>query len=177
MTDLLLAVDNTRSALISPCGTYRYTLGRVLGHGRRSVVWAMLNPSTADALKDDPTIRRVVDFSRRWGFDQVTVVNLYALRSSQPEALWCHQDPVGTENDRHIRRALLDAETVVCAWGAHAKADRVRAVLDLIRDAGLRPHCLGLTKHGQPRHPLYIRAAEPLTVWDGGAPANHGATA
>lgn len=156
------------SAEISLCGQYRYTLTRpplTPYPDRGTAVFCMLTPSTADATLDDPTIRRCRGFAERWGCNGITVVNLYALRSTDPRGLWDHADPVGPENDYWLWRAARDCGTVVCAWGANARIDRVREVVALFRKAGADLRCLGQTKAGAPRHPLYIRADQPLVPW------------
>lgn len=161
------------SAIISPCGAYRYSLSRplqdILG-GKPPAVFLMLNPSTADASLDDPTIRRCRSFARSWACNGFLVVNLYALRSPDPSALWQHSDPVGPDNDRHILEALADSPDVVCAWGTNAKAGRVTAVRAMLSGAGARLWCLGSTKDGSPRHPLYVAGTQPLVPWIGAAP-------
>ena len=96
-----------RGAVLSPCGTWRYELPREWGNGNRLVV-VMLNPSTADAEKDDPTIRRVIGFAKSHGFGNLLVLNIFALRSTDPDGLRVAQDPVGPDNDAHIHEALLD---------------------------------------------------------------------
>ena len=117
----------------------------------------MLNPNTADAVRDDPTIRRCVAFARRWGYGGVDVVNLFAYRTPHPRELARAEDPVGPRNDRYLRRALRTAELVVCAWGAtRVAARRAHAVAGILDGAPL--HCLGRTRSGAPRHPLYLRA-------------------
>ncbi len=149
-------------ATISACGRYRYTLTRRWGSGSSSVLWVMLNPSTADATLDDPTIRRCIAFSKAWGRDALTVCNLYALRTTYPAELWKCADPVGPENDKHIVRS--GGDVIVCAWGANAKADRVTAFFNLM--SGMAPMlCLGTTKAGAPRHPLYVAGSTPLQPW------------
>lgn len=143
------------TATMSECGAYRYSLERELsGLGRNPVVFVMLNPSTADANADDPTIRRCCGFAKRWGHDRIVVVNLYALRSTDPRALRTHPNPIGTHNDDAIYAAALRGP-VVCAWGVHGEKDRVNAVRLLLAVAKAKPLCLGLTKSGAPRHPLY----------------------
>lgn len=146
-------------ATISVDEAYRYLLGRAWAPGAH-VVFVMLNPSTADAMKDDATIRRCKGFARRWSCGSLQVVNLFAYRARDPKELLTLEDPVGPENDRFIQHALKMADWVVCAWGAHPMAkDRASAVLKLIRDAGFNPLRIGPpTKSGQPRHPLYLRA-------------------
>jgi hypothetical protein len=128
----------------------------------------MLNPSTADAEQDDPTIRRCVGFSRSWGAGALVVVNLFALRSTDPAALLTHPEPVGADNDEHLRDVALDAwrdgGRLVCAWGAHLAAPpRALEVHERVRD--MDPLCLGTTKSGAPRHPLYVKATTVPTPW------------
>lgn len=150
------------SAVISDCGRYRYMLTR--GTGPRRLVFIMLNPSTADAETDDPTIRRCTGFAATLGYTGIIVLNLYAFRATQPAALWSQSDPVGPSNDMYLP-ALAGDDTIVCAWGANAKPDRVAHVAALLREAGARLMCLGTTKSGAPRHPLYVRGDQPLTEW------------
>jgi hypothetical protein len=156
------------SAIISPCGTYRYVLtraGDTLTAKRGKAMFLMLNPSTADATRDDPTIRRCRSFASSWRFNGITVVNLYALRSTEPAALWLHHDPVGPDNDSYLYEMAVTHCRVVCGWGANAKDDRVAAVVNLLRDAGAQLTCLGITKNGAPRHPLYVRGDQALIEW------------
>jgi hypothetical protein len=164
----LLHDASLHAAEISACGLYRYTLHRpceVRHPERGTALFVMLNPSTADATQDDPTIRRCRGFARTWGCNGLTVVNLYALRSTDPAALWRAADPVGPENDYHLRRIAREYGDVVCAWGAGARPDRVAAFLKLMEGAGARLWSLGVTKDGSPRHPLYVRADQPLIPW------------
>jgi hypothetical protein len=112
-----------RSAVLSDCGTYRYVLTRRWVEGPL-LGWVMLNPSTADAERDDPTIRRCMGFARTWGFAGIIVRNLYAARSSSPAALWSHPEPGGPANDQYLAGTGVDQLTV-CAWGAlGARQDR-----------------------------------------------------
>lgn len=115
----------------------------------------MLNPSTADASRDDPTIRRCLAFSKAWGFGAMTVVNIFALRATDPARLARASDPVGPDNDQAILEGVDSAAMSVAAWGVHAGLrHRGAEVLDLLAD---RPvHCLGTTQDGSPRHPLYM---------------------
>lgn len=157
------------SATFSPCGRYRYTLMRPVSAELGRLTLVMLNPSTADADHDDPTIRRCLGLARRLAVGELVVVNLYALRSTDPAALLADPDPVGPENDSVLRQVLAGAGFigpgfVVAAWGAHRAVaeERVQLVLDL---AGDRLMCLGVTKSGAPRHPLYLPADAPLVPW------------
>lgn len=149
---------DTSYAEFSPCRVYRYTLTRVIrGNSKRVITWIMLNPSTADETQDDPTIRRVLDFSRRWGFGVVHVVNLFALRATDPKVMLSHVEPIGADNDAHILQLSLAAEMVVCAWGAHGShRGRGDAVKKDLLSAGVSLHCLKLTASAQPGHPLYL---------------------
>jgi hypothetical protein len=155
-----------RGAKISGCGTYRYALLRRWGDGL-AATFVMLNPSTADADIDDPTIRRCIGFSRAWGYAALRVVNLYALRSTDPRGLWTATDPVGPENDQWLTKYAMAASTqgtpLIAAWGANARPDRVQHVLAL--PGFHRLTALGTTKAGQPRHPLYLRNAAVPEPW------------
>lgn len=144
-------------AFISPCGQYRYWLERRWDETLPSCAFIMLNPSTADASNNDPTIRRVMDFCLSWGFGGVNVYNLFALRSTDPAALKTHADPVGPDNDAYLGQIPEDA-TVVAAWGTHGEY-RGRA-FEVRRMFGDRLWCLGTTKDGHPKHPLYIKATQ-----------------
>jgi hypothetical protein len=146
-------------AVISECGGYRYSLSRRWGSGPALRV-VMLNPSTADATVDDPTIRRCIGFARREGFAALTVLNLYAYRATDPKALLTCPDPVGPDNNAWLAAHLQGSASVLAAWGANARPERVQRVLSLVRGVDWR--CLGTTKQGHPRHPLYVRGDQPL---------------
>lgn len=153
---------DARSAVLSPCGRYRYRLGRRWAHGR-TVAWVLLNPSTADGEQDDATLRRLTAFSRAWGYGALTVVNLYAWRSTDPAGLWSAGDPVGPDNDRHLVEAVEGADLTVAGWGTNARPERIAAVLAL---PGLgRMTALAVTGAGQPRHPLYLRGDLKPAPW------------
>jgi hypothetical protein len=154
-------LTGTSTAQFSPCRTYRYTLTRTWGD-EPPAVFVMLNPSTADAMADDPTIRRCKQFARRERCGGLAVVNLFALRATDPRELRGHPDPVGEDNDWHIRERCAPAALIVAAWGAHGSLrGRDRAVTEFLRvEADLR--CLGVTASGAPRHPLYVRGDAPL---------------
>lgn len=151
-----------RQAYISECGRYRYWLARAFDSEtmKDPLVVIGLNPSTADDKVDDPTIRRCVGFARSWGHDGLVMLNLFALRSTDPRALY--EDPavdaVGAENDRWLS-VLTGApvRTVLCAWGVGGRLlDRGKRVTLLLLDADRPLVCLGFTKDGHPKHPLYI---------------------
>jgi hypothetical protein len=148
-------------------GRYRYLLWRTLPDGQGTAVWLMLNPSTADAYDLDPTIRRCMGFSRAWGYRRVEVINLFALRSSDPDKLLADPDPVGPENDIWIENAALRAEVLIAAWGAHKAAPRRgRDVAGLLASADIPMNCLGRTQQGFPKHPLYTKGDRRPEAWD-----------
>lgn len=155
-------------AVLSEDGVYRYRLIRSWGEGDRCV-WVMLNPSTADDEVDDPTIRRCMGFARSWGFDGMEVVNLFALRATNPRTLQSHPDPRGSDNDAFVHDAMIDRRLTVVAWGSHplAAIEGIRWA-EIARRSGAELRCLGTTKHGAPRHPLYVKADQPLRAWPDG---------
>lgn len=146
-------------AIFSPCRRYRYALRRewnpLFGHDY--VLFIGLNPSTADETQDDPTIRRCVDFAKRWGHSAYVMANLFAWRDTKPQNMKKAQEPVGTENDAHLLQLAAKASRIVAAWGKHGEyLDRQTDVLTLL--AGFRLQCLTRNADGSPRHPLYVRA-------------------
>lgn len=146
-----------RGATISECGKYRYTLTREWSD-KPACVFVMLNPSVADAETDDATIRRCIGYAKAWGYGSLTVVNLYAYRSTDPKKLLTTDDPVGPANDAHIRDVIKMVKRVVVAWGANADKARARVVLDMIRELYHEALCLGKTQAGHPKHPLRLSA-------------------
>lgn len=157
--------DMLRGAVLSPDGAYRYELTRLWDRGRARVAFVMLNPSTADAAQDDNTIRRCIGFAKAWGFGSLVVRNLYALRSTDPAALWSHPDPIGPHNRGYLNACALD-ELVVAAWGAHgAKAQRGLQVAQQLDALDVRLHYLELTNAGEPKHPLYIKGNRQPREW------------
>lgn len=142
----------------STCRTWRYWLWRKFAADARladTVAFIGLNPSTADEKMDDPTVRRCIGFAKAWGFTQLYMLNAYAYRSTDPRGLKQCEDPVGPANDAVIRLRCREAALVVAAWGAHCSPEREREVLAAV---GRDVFCLGKTKAGRPRHPLYLPA-------------------
>lgn len=143
-------------AVLSPCGLYRYLLWRQWDGAKPWVVFVMLNPSNADARATDPTLRLCIRIARAWGFGGLWIVNLYGYRTPHPKELEQAPDPVGPDNDRHLREYLKKAPTVVCGWGAYpgtARPQREAEVLRMMTALDVEPVVLGLTKVGQPIHP------------------------
>lgn len=160
MTTDPLVSDST--ALISDDGRYRYLLTRRWADGP-SVAWIMLNPSTADAHQDDPTIRRCIGFAKAWGYAAIEVVNLYAFRATNPVDLIDAWDPEGPENWRWVSSTIKRHSVAVAAWGASVeKIARHHPTFVLPRPLW----CLGLTKGDHPRHPLYVPSSQRLVRFD-----------
>jgi hypothetical protein len=162
-----------RSATLSRDGRYRYRLERRWASGGAVLPWVMLNPSRADALVDDPTIRRVTALSRGWGFDGCVVVNLFGYRTASPAELASAPDPVGARNRRVVRQVLATstAGVVVAAWGAAKVPGLAAAAASVLGDAGergLSVAAVGRNLDGSPRHPLYVRRGTPLTRFGDG---------
>jgi hypothetical protein len=157
---------------------YRYTLGRTWDTTLPTVTFLMLNPSTADARRDDATIRRCLGFARSWQAGGLLVVNLYALRATNPAELLTHPDAVGPDNDAVLAAHLpTTSGPLVLAWGAHrAAAARADHVHRLLRQHGVRPRCLGTTGGGHPRHPLRLLATTQLLECPRGRPVTEPAT-
>lgn len=149
-----------RSAEISECGQYRWWLRRSWDGSGRVACFIMLNPSTADALQDDPTIRRCVDFAKRWDCSALSVRNLYPFRATDPKDLKAAGYPDGGGRGETEIRAARTAHLIICAWGTKAQSSRVSRVLELLDGHDL--YCLGTTKGGHPRHPLYVPASQEL---------------
>lgn len=147
-----------KSADFSPCRVYRYTLRRLWRESSGDAVpyvnFICLNPSTADADRDDPTSRKCVKFADAWGYGAMVITNLFAFRATDRKALKRTAAPIGDDNDRWILDVARDAGLIVLAWSADGcHRDRSQAVLDLLTGAPL--HCLRITK-GEPWHPLYL---------------------
>lgn len=153
------------TATFSACGKYRYSLTRQWTDGHRFATWIMLNPSTADAEVDDPTIRRCIGFSKSWGYAGLEVVNLYGYRATDPKQLDVVPDPHGPENDRAIKDACLRATIVLCAWGKRG-AERGRQLRPEINRSLFH---LGMNNDGSPKHPLYVPAVTKPQLWEAGS--------
>lgn len=170
-------------ATVSDDGVYRYTLSRSWGErGGARICWVMLNPSTADALQDDQTIRKIIRFSKSWRYQALDVVNLFALRTTDPKKLYLTSSdlrpmshrptPVGIENNAWIQKVVVHADLVMAAWGRHGQLyGRDYDVLKLLRETRQKfspPICvLGFNKDGTPKHPLYLKDTLKPQRWEG----------
>lgn len=147
-----------KSAVISKDEKYRYELSRIWDEKKPAVLLVMLNPSTADANKDDPTIRRCIAFAKQWGYGGLYVGNLFAYRSTNPKALLKARDPIGKDNEKHLMSMQKKVDMTVCAWGHGEIVDKIqrrigREHLPLTGDL----HALDYNQDGIPKHPLYMK--------------------
>lgn len=145
------------NAVISDCGKFRYILRRSWNAARPVLGYVMLNPSTADAEKDDPTIRKCIGFADRLGYGAIVVTNLYAFRATSPADLKRAAYPVGPENDEFVAKAAREARDVICAWGANARGlVRPTETLRILASVGRPPLALRILPCGTPSHPLML---------------------
>ena len=154
-------------AVFSICEQYRYTIWRCWDINLPSVLFIGLNPSTANATNDDPTLRRCIDFARKWEYGSVYVVNLFAFRTTNPKILYRVKDPVGPRNNVWIRNLIKRSNRVFVAWGnVGSYNERSKKVLKLIPEA----YCLSVNRSGQPSHPLYLpKSVTPKLFHRGGS--------
>ncbi|WP_351189859.1 DUF1643 domain-containing protein [Shewanella sp. TB4-MNA-CIBAN-0142] len=141
-----------KSAELSDCRNYRYSLWRTWDSEKPYVLFIGLNPSTADEVDDDPTIRRCIEFAKKWGYGGLCMANLFAYRATNPSDMKLTQDPIGKNNDIWLLQLATGAGVVVAAWGNNGTfLGRSTAVLKLIDNL----KCLNINKSGEPAHPLY----------------------
>jgi hypothetical protein len=153
-------------AVFSPCGRWRYLLWRIESTRSGLLGIGMLNPSTADAARDDPTIRRCRALAAKARLSGLIVWNLFAFRATLPADLKRAPDPVGPANDAAMRLALSLSRRTILAWGAHGShRDRDAQALHICAASGARFHALGFTASGAPRHPLYLPATTRCRVF------------
>ncbi len=155
-----------RTALFDATGQYRYSLGRRWQPKGPEVAFVMLNPSRADADRDDPTLRACIQFARRWAYGSLVVVNLFGYRTAYPAELRKVADPVGPENDYYLMAAVERSHQVVLAWGNEGCfGGRDRTILQKLKAHSSKLTYLQLNRSGQPRHPLYVRRDRPLSPY------------
>ena len=146
-------------ASFSRCRKWRYLLWRRWADGPVAN-FLMLNPSTADEVKLDPSCTRARLYAERWGFGALVVTNLFGWRATDPDDMKAARDPVGSRNNEAILRAARPAALVVCAWGNHgAHLERSTSVISLLREEKIPLHALRLNGNGEPAHPLYLPAS------------------
>ena len=133
---------------------YRYVLWRIWDDRKQTVTFICLNPSTANEAFDDPTVNKIMGFAARWNGGGIYVVNLFAIISSNPAIIFSVNDAVGPENDRYVREYAAKSAITVAGWGDITPLNgRDVDVIQMV--PGLK--CLGKTKSGQPKHPLYVK--------------------
>jgi hypothetical protein len=144
-------------AQFSRCRRWRYLLWRRWDAARPVANFLMLNPSTADELKLDPSCTRARNYAERWGYGGLIVTNIFGWRATDPKVMRAVRDPVGRGNDAAILRAAREAKIVVCAWGSHGEhMQRGMRVVDMLTSHGIELHSLRVTAGGHPSHPLYL---------------------
>lgn len=163
--DLLI----NRAAVISPCGLYRYRLEREMGAGL-TAAGIMVNPSTADGLSDDATIRKWLGFAARHNIGRFIIGNKFAYRATDVKMLRTASDAIGPENDAHLEQIMRDADIHIVAWGPLAKLppnlrSRWRDVTAIADRVGCKLMCFGTAQDGHPRHPLMLAYETPLVPW------------
>lgn len=168
MTDDILS----KSAVLSKDGVYRFVLHRQWKPGDKRAVFVMLNPSTADARDDDPTIRRCIDYAQQWGMDGLTVVNLFPLRATDPKQIPKHrEEPEALKTNLGYLESECywnRPEVVVCAWGEDGGiAQRDKLVLKTLNALGVNLTLLKRNEDGTPSHPLYLRKTLTPIAWSG----------
>ncbi|WP_376876561.1 DUF1643 domain-containing protein [Albirhodobacter sp. R86504] len=158
--------DAASTAVYSDCEQYRYLLTRVWVPDGKRALFIMLNPSTATEQQNDPTVERCERRARALGFGAFRVCNIFAYRATDPRVMRAIPDPVGPENDRAILESLPWADQVICAWGAHGEhLGRGAQMEALLRESDCPLYHLGLTKSGNPKHPLYISYTQQPELW------------
>lgn len=152
-------------AQFSSCNKYRYKLWRRWADGP-SVAFLMLNPSTADAFRNDPTVERCHRRAVDMGFSALEVINIFAFRATDPKDLKKAKKPVGPLNNDIIIETICSADMTICSWGSHGShQNRDQEIRLLIKQSKISPHILALTKFDQPRHPLYVSYSQKPILW------------
>jgi len=159
--------DAPSTALYSDCERYRYALTRTWDPDGKRVLFIMLNPSKATEIQNDPTVERCERRARALGYGSFQVTNIFAWRETDPHLMRRAEDPIGPLNDQIILDGVAWADIVIAAWGTHGThLSRGEAAIRLLRGAGKPLYNLGLTKHGHPKHPLYIRYTQQPIRWE-----------
>jgi hypothetical protein len=155
---------HAKGAIFSDDRKYRYRLWRVWDINKSSVLFIMLNPSTADENVLDPTVRRCLGYAMKWGYGRIDICNLFALRATNPKELYKSDDPIGPDNNRYIVETANECDKTILAWGNHGELDdRYIDVIELLKDTAF---ILAKTKSLQPAHPLYLKGDLLPVRWD-----------
>ena len=141
-----------KNATFSDCRKYRYVISRTWDGKKKTILFIGLNPSTADEQIDDPTIRRCINYAQNWGYGSLLMVNLFAYRATMPTELKKVKNPIGNDNDLHIKELIKKVDLTVAAWGNEGSLlNRDKEIKKIIPNL----MCLKINKSGQPAHPLY----------------------
>ena len=151
-------------AAFSPDRFHRYALWRTWDETKNIAMFIGLNPSTADEVKNDPTVTRCINYAKQWGYGGMIMSNIFAYRATDPKVMKKAEDPVGPRNDSWLIKLAEEASLVVAVWGNHAAfMARGKKVMNLFE--GIDLHCLAMNKTGHPKHPLYCRSSlKPVSI-------------
>ncbi|MCP3872135.1 MAG: DUF1643 domain-containing protein [Desulfobacteraceae bacterium] len=157
-------MTSTSTAKFSPNRVHRYALWRRWDESGKIAMFIGLNPSTADEVKNDPTVTRCINYAKRWGYGGMIMSNIFAFRATDPKVMKAANDPVGSKNDKWLLKLAMEANIIMAVWGNHGEfMDRGNAVLSLFE--GIELHCLAMNKTGHPKHPLYCKnSLEPVLI-------------
>lgn len=163
-------VETGGRCIISECGRFRYFLERLLAHEGIVVAFIGANPSKAEKTVPDQTDRKWREFGRRMGARSVIYGNPYAYRATDVHELGSAADPIGPDNDKHLRDIMAEADIVVPCWGSRDKIpkrlhDRLSVVRRMLRECGKPIKIFGLSKSGDPLHPLMLSYKTELVEW------------
>lgn len=162
-----MLANSESGAKFSACRRWRYLLWRRWNESKPVANFLMLNPSTADEHRLDPSCTRARNYAERWGFGALVVTNLFGWRATDPQEMKAARDPVGRGNDAAILRAARASAIVVCAWGNHgAHLGRSQQVVSALRAAAVDLSFLRMNSAGEPAHPLYLPGSLRAASWD-----------
>jgi len=145
-------------ATFSDCRKWRYDLWRIWDPSLQRVAFIGLNPSTADETKNDPTVKRCINYAKKWGYGGMHMLNIFGYRATDPKDMKAFSEPIGPDNSSAICTIARECELVICCWGTHGGyLGRGREVLYMLNNF-MDVHCLAVTKDGYPNHPLYLKS-------------------
>ncbi len=148
-----------KAAFFSRDKKYRYLLKRIWNSSQSKLLFIMLNPSDADFIKDDPTIRRLISFSKKWGYGGFSVCNLYSYITSSPSVLYRSSNILGHKNKSFVKKQIKNSDRIVYAWG------NTETEPDWLKKLVKTSYCIGINKNGTPKHPLYLNSNAQLSIF------------
>lgn len=168
MTTAVLPGLERGSAVLSPCGRYRYELHRERWAAGPRLLAICANPSIATADVNDATCRKLIGFAKRWGYGALSLANLFAFISTDPAGMYAADDPIGPDNDAHILAMAERCMDVFVGWGdIGLYRDRDIAVMKVLAATGKKPMCIGVTRAGSPLHPSRPGYDSPVSLYRG----------